>query len=72
MEAGTPLASPDNPLLGVSISLDTRVMTELAIEMESATGAIRKPKSGELPQGFDARSLGRHVYRSTLATPAVD
>lgn len=52
VEAGTPLASPENPLLGVSISLDTRVMTELAIEMESATGAIRKPKSGELPQGL--------------------
>lgn len=52
VEAGTPLASPDNPLLGVSISLDTRVMTELAIEMESARGAIRKPKSGELPQGL--------------------
>ena len=52
MEAGTPTASPDNPLLGVYISLDTRVMTELAIEMESAAGAIRKPKSGPLPPGF--------------------
>jgi len=52
VEAGTPLASPDNPLLGVSISLDTKVMTGLAIEMENATGAIRKPKSGELPQGL--------------------
>ena len=52
VEAGTPMASPDNPLLGVSISLDTRVMTELAIEMESAVGAIRKPKGGPLPQGL--------------------
>jgi AraC-like DNA-binding protein len=52
VEAGTPLASPDNPLLGVSISLDTKVMTQLAIEMESAAGAIRKPKGGELPQGL--------------------
>ena len=52
VEAGTPTASPDNPLLGVSISLDTRVMTELAIEMESATGAIRKPKGGPHPQGL--------------------
>ena len=52
VEAGTPLASPDYPLLGVSISLDTKVMTELAIEMESATGAIRKPQSGSLPQGL--------------------
>lgn len=52
VEAGTPAASKDNPLLGVQISLDTRVMTELAIEMESAAGAIRKPKSGPLPRGF--------------------
>jgi len=52
VEAGTPTASPDSPLLGVYISLDTRVMTELAIEMESAAGAIRTPKGGPLPQGF--------------------
>ncbi len=52
VEAGTPTASPGNPLLGVQISLDTKVMTELAIEMESAAGAIRKPKGGPLPQGI--------------------
>ncbi|CAA0083096.1 HTH-type transcriptional activator RhaS [Zhongshania aliphaticivorans] len=52
VEAGTPTASPDNPLLGVYISLDTRVMTELAIEMESAAGAIRKPRGGALPEGL--------------------
>lgn len=52
VEAGTPAASPENPLLGVTVSLDTRVMTELAIEMESATGAIRKPGSGPLPRGL--------------------
>lgn len=52
VEAGTPTASPDNPLLGVQIALDPRVMTELAIEMESAAGAIREPKGGPLPQGF--------------------
>jgi len=52
VEAGTPTASPENPLLGVYISLDTRVMTELAIEMESTAGAIRKPKAGPLPQSL--------------------
>ena len=52
VEAGTPTASPDNPLLGVYISLNTRVMTELAIEMESTAGVIRKPKGGPLPQGL--------------------
>lgn len=52
VEAGTPKASPDNPLLGVSISLDTRVMTELAIKVESTVGVIRKPRGGPLPQGL--------------------
>ena len=52
VEAGTPKASPDNPLLGVFISLDTQVMTELAIEMETAAGPIRQPKGEPLPQGF--------------------
>jgi len=49
IEAGTPKASPDNPLLGVIISLDTSVMTKLAIELESATGTIRHPKGEPLP-----------------------
>ena len=62
VEAGTPTASPDNPLLGVYISLDTRVMTELAIEMESAAGAIRKPKGGPPPAGVCTRSLGRRIH----------
>ena len=43
VEAGAPTASPETPLLGVYLSLDTRVMTELAIEMESAAGLVRKP-----------------------------
>lgn len=52
VEAGTPTASPDNPLLGVMISLNTRVMTELAIEMESSLGTIRMPKNDPAPQGL--------------------
>ncbi len=52
VEAGTPNASPQNPLLGVIVSLETRVMTELAIEMESVSGTIRKPKGESLPQGL--------------------
>ncbi|MBU2963448.1 AraC family transcriptional regulator [Citreicella sp. C3M06] len=52
IEAGIPQASADNPLLGVYIALDARVMTEMAIEMESASGAIRRPEGGALPQGF--------------------
>lgn len=52
VEAGTPMASPDNPLMGVQIALDPRVMTELAIEMENAAGALREPRGGPLPHGF--------------------
>ncbi|WP_372595185.1 AraC family transcriptional regulator N-terminal domain-containing protein [Actinotalea sp.] len=52
VEAGTPTASPENPLLGVQIALDTKVMTELVIETESAAGAIRTPRSGPLPEGI--------------------
>ncbi|WP_420324673.1 AraC family transcriptional regulator N-terminal domain-containing protein [Mameliella sp.] len=40
VEAGTPTATPDNPLLGVYIALDTRLMTELTMEMD-ATGGTR-------------------------------
>lgn len=52
VEAGTPEASPEDPLLGVYISLDTKVMTELAIEMENANGAIKQPKGSTQPQGL--------------------
>ncbi|WP_372808460.1 AraC family transcriptional regulator [Pontiella sp.] len=52
VEAGTPKASPADPLLGVMISLDTRVMTQLAIEMENAPGTIRTPGGAQLPQGI--------------------
>ena len=43
VEAGTPDASPEDPLLGVMISLDTRMMTEMALEMETASGVARMP-----------------------------
>lgn len=52
VEAGTPMASPDDPLLGVQITLNPKLMTDLAIEMENAAGAIREPRGGPLPQGF--------------------
>lgn len=52
VEAGTPASTPENPLLGVYISLDTRVMTELVIEMERANGAIRMPGGEAISHGF--------------------
>ncbi|MEM8488643.1 MAG: AraC family transcriptional regulator [Bacteroidota bacterium] len=65
VEAGTPAASPDNPLLGVYIALDTRMMTDLAIEMESAAGAIRTPKGGPLPPGI-ALAPWDHAFSGAL------
>lgn len=47
VKAGTPDASPENPLYGVFISLDPRAMTELAMEMENA-GAILPVNKGDL------------------------
>ncbi|MEO1222449.1 MAG: AraC family transcriptional regulator, partial [Pseudomonadota bacterium] len=52
VEAGTPEASSDMPLIGVMISLDPRVMTELALEMESAAGVARNSGAGTLSQGL--------------------
>ncbi|MFC7291096.1 AraC family transcriptional regulator [Hirschia litorea] len=45
VEAGTPNASKTNPLLGVYISLDTKIMTELTMELERTSGTLRRPKS---------------------------
>ncbi|MDY7098497.1 MAG: AraC family transcriptional regulator [Pseudomonadota bacterium] len=39
VEAGTPRASEENPLYGVYISLDTRLMRELAVEIENIGNA---------------------------------
>ena len=52
VEAGTPEASPENPLLGVYISLSTRVMTALAVELESTANALQEPVSDASPQAF--------------------
>ncbi|MEL6522931.1 MAG: AraC family transcriptional regulator [Pseudomonadota bacterium] len=42
--AGTPTASPEDPLLGVIIALNRRVMTEIAIEIENTIGPVRHPE----------------------------
>ncbi|WP_170603537.1 AraC family transcriptional regulator [Ruegeria arenilitoris] len=48
VQAGTPAASPDNPLYGSYIPLDQRIMTELTMEMDNAGGSIPIAK-GNLP-----------------------
>jgi len=52
VQAGTPAASLENPLYGVYVSLDQRVMTELIIEMERAGGSIPMAKGSPTAQGF--------------------
>ena len=52
VEAGTPTASIDKPLLGVYISLDTKVMTELSIEIESEFGNAFNYKNSNVFQGL--------------------
>ncbi len=52
VQAGTPAASPDNPLYGVYVSLDQRLMTELTIEMENAGGSIPMAKEDPRANGI--------------------
>ena len=52
VEAGTPAASPENPLFGVYFSLDQRMMSELALGMENAGGTFRAVNSGPLSKGI--------------------
>lgn len=52
VKAGTPAASPDNPLYGVFISLDQRVMMELTLEMERTNGALPVRRSDLRSEGI--------------------
>ncbi|MEL6573422.1 MAG: AraC family transcriptional regulator [Pseudomonadota bacterium] len=52
VKAGTPGASPQDPLYGVLITLDPRVMTALAMDMESASGALPTVKGQLREQGI--------------------
>ena len=51
VEAGTPQASEDNPLLGVVIALDSRLMRELALEIETSAGGYRESR-GKAPSAL--------------------
>ncbi|MDD9923502.1 MAG: AraC family transcriptional regulator [Boseongicola sp.] len=52
VNAGTPTASPETPLYGALISLNARVLTEVAMEMESAGDTLPRNKSGSSAQGI--------------------
>ena len=52
VKAGTPTATPDSPLYGVFISLNPRVLTKLAMEMEIAGDVLPISKTGLRAQGI--------------------
>jgi len=52
VEAGTPTASAETPLYGVLISLDPRLMRELAMEMDNAGGQMRQTSGNAAPSGI--------------------
>lgn len=52
VKAGTPAASPENPLYGVYVALDQRVMAELVLDMESAGDRIPSVKGDPRAQGI--------------------
>ncbi|MEP0521924.1 MAG: AraC family transcriptional regulator [Hyphomicrobiales bacterium] len=65
VKAGTPAASFDNPLYGVFISLDSRVMTELTMEMENNGNAASVHRGDLRAQGI------KFANWSTLFTDAL-
>ena len=52
VEAGAPKASPNDPLLGVYIALDPRVMTERTMEIESIGGIDAMSAEGAMVRGL--------------------
>lgn len=70
IEAGTPEASPTKPLVGVYITIDTRLMTELALEMENSGSAIRASVGTAAPKGLSTatwnESFTDALYRLLL------
>lgn len=52
VRAGTPNASAENPLFGVYISLDPRVMSKLVFEMENAGGTLSASPGSPMSQAI--------------------
>lgn len=55
VEAGTPQASEENPLIGVAITLEPRMMRALTMDIETAAGGIRQSQ-GSAPQALTLAS----------------
>ncbi|MGL6258676.1 AraC family transcriptional regulator [Vibrio sp. WXL210] len=66
VEAGTPQACPESPLLGVSIAIETTVMRELVVEFERHAGAIKSNTKNELPEGLTLASWDTYFSDALL------
>lgn len=65
VEAGAPHASEANPLLGVVITLDPRMMRELTLEIETTAGG-NKPSRGEAPSALALASWDARFSQALL------
>ena len=52
VQAGTPAASPEDPLYGVMIALDPHVMTGIVMEMEKVAGCLTAAKQNSRDYGI--------------------
>ncbi len=52
VQAEVPSASPDEPLLGLLVSLETRTLAETVVEVETASGPLPRRKSAEVVPGL--------------------
>lgn len=65
VEAGTPQASDEEPLLGVLIALEPRMMRELTMEIEAASGGNRQSRRGA-PQALALASWDARFTQALL------
>lgn len=66
VKAGTPAASPENPLYGVLISLDSRIMAEIILEMEAFENARTKSSSQSPHHGIKLARWGPDFTEALL------
>jgi len=65
VEAGTPQASAADPLLGVMITLDPRMMRELSMEIETAAGRSHQAR-GDAPSALSLASWDADFTQALL------
>ena len=52
VQAEVPSASPEEPLLGLLVSLETRTLAETVVDVETASGPLPRRKSAEVVPGL--------------------